>query len=293
MMPDGKPITVVIQQRFSCRTYLDMPIEMETREQLDRLLSSPHPVPFDTPTRFKLVAASKDDRNALRGLGTYGFIRGATGFLIGVVSQGDRNLEDFGYRMEEIVLFATALGLGTCWLGGTFTRSSFADRMGIQNGERMPAVASVGYVSDQRRLTDRVIRRQARGSTRLSWERLFFDGRFGAPLSREEAGAYAIALDMVRLGPSASNKQPWRILRDEASWHFYMQRTRGYRSRNHQLLHVDDMQRIDMGIAMSHFELTLKELGLGGRWIVDEPKIARPDDLTIYTTSWIEDRASR
>jgi nitroreductase len=289
----GKPTTEVIQQRFSCRTYLDMPIKEDTREQLDRFLSSPHRAPFGTPTRFKLIAASERDRDALRGLGTYGFIKGATGFLVGVVSQGDRSLEDFGYRMEEIILFATALGLGTCWLGGTFTRSRFADKMGIQSGEGMPAVASVGYISDQRRLMDRVIRRQARGSTRLSWEWLFFDEQFGAPLSREAAGAYAIALDMVRLGPSASNKQPWRILRGEATWHFYVQRTRGYRRTNEQLFHVDDMQRIDMGIAMSHFELTLKELGLGGRWIVDEPKIARPDDLTAYTASWIEDRASR
>jgi len=35
------------------------------------------------------------------------------------------NLENFGYRMELIVLHATDLELGTCWLGGTFFTQQF------------------------------------------------------------------------------------------------------------------------------------------------------------------------
>jgi nitroreductase len=284
----GKPITAIVEQRFSCRTYLDTPIEPPTREQLEQFVRSPGTGPFGTPARFRLVAATDDDSSALRGLGTYGFIRGATGFIAGVVSEGDRNLEDFGYRLEEIILFATALGLGTCWLGGTFNRSRFAAVMGIRDGELLPAVAAVGHISDRRSLRDRLIRRQAAGATRFSWEQLFFDRQFGAPLSPEAAGAYAVPLEMVRLGPSASNKQPWRIIKEGTGWHFYVQRTRAYRERN-SLLQVADMQRIDIGIVMSHFELAAKELGLDGRWTIAEPEIARPDDLTEYSASWMAD----
>ena len=46
------------------------------------------------------------------------------------------------------------------------------------------------------------------------------------------------------------------------------------------------MQRVDMGIAMSHFELTANELGLKGTWVIQEPKIEKPDRLTEYTVSW-------
>jgi nitroreductase len=286
-MLHGQPITQIIEQRFSCRTYRDVPIETRTREQLEQFLSAPASGPFATPLRFKLLAATATDASALRGLGTYGFIRGATGFIVGAVSEGDRNLEDFGHRMEEIILFATALGLGTCWLGGTFTKSAFADRMGVHDGEVLPAVAATGYISNQRGLVDRLIRRQAEGTTRRPWEQLFSDRRFAAPLSREAAGAYAVPLEMVRLGPSASNKQPWRIIQDGPAWHFYVQRTPGYRDRNRQLFQVADMQRIDMGIAMSHFELTTRELGLDGQWILDEPNIEKPDTLTEYTASWV------
>jgi hypothetical protein len=287
-MLHGKPIAEIIEQRFSCRTYLDTPIEAEIREQLEQFLSSPDSGPFATPTRFKLVAATAGDMGALRGLGTYGFIKGATGFILGAVSEGPRNLEDFGYRMEEDILFATALGLGTCWLGGTFTKSGFAGKMELHDGEVMPAVTSAGYISRRRGFMDRMVRRSAGAHNRLPWASLFYDGCFGVPLSRDVAGAYAKPLEMVRLGPSASNKQPWRIVRDGNAWHFYLQRTPGYLQGLGGRFVVADLQRVDMGIALCHFELTAKELGLGGQWFLDEPNIEKPDQLTEYTASWIE-----
>ena len=120
----------------------------------------------------------------------------------------------------------------------------------------------------------------------LAWERLFFDGAFGVPLKRNAAGAFATVLEMVRIGPSASNKQPWRIVRVGEMWHLYLQRTPGYAKRNQVLLGIADMQRIDMGITMCHFTLTAEELGLCGKWMVQEPAIEKPDALTEYIASW-------
>jgi hypothetical protein len=48
------------------------------------------------------------------------------------------------------------------------------------------------------------------------------------------------------------------------------------------------MQRLDMGIAMCHFEQTARELGLEGRWVVDQPEIGELDELTEYTASWVD-----
>lgn len=284
-----KPVRELVQERFSCRTYLDILIEEEKRQKLEEVCTSVNAGPFGTPTRFKLVAATEGDAAALKGLGTYGIIRGAAGFVLGALGDGDRSLEDFGYLMEQIVLFATDLGLGTCWLGGTFTKSKFATRMGLRNGEMMPAVVSVGYISDKRSLIDRLIREGAGSKARHSWEHLFFDRPSGASLSREAAGAYALALDMVRLGPSASNKQPWRIVKNGNIWRFFLQRTPGYRERNRQFLRLADMQRIDMGIAMCHFELTVSESDLKGHWTVEESLIGEPRGGTEYIASWVED----
>ena len=50
---------------------------------------------------------------------------------------------------------------------------------------------------------------------------------------------------------------------------------------------VRGLQRVDLGIAMCHFELTARELGFAGRWAVQDPDIAKPDDRTEYIVSWI------
>lgn len=101
-------------------------------------------------------------------------------------------------------------------------------------------------------------------------------------------GDYAIPLEMARLAPSASNKQPWRVVKDGSRWHFYLQRTSGYQERRLvKFSTVADLQRIDMGIAMCHFDLSARELGLQGHWKVDEPKIDKPDELTDYIASWL------
>jgi hypothetical protein len=93
----------------------------------------------------------------------------------------------------------------------------------------------------------------------------------------------------VRWAPSASNKQPWRIVRNENAFHFYLSRTKGYGKGSllFSLLRIVDLQRVDLGIAMCHFELTARELGFAGRWAVQDPDIAKPDDRTEYIVSWI------
>ena len=57
-------------------------------------------------------------QNAVK-LGTYGFIKGAYSFIASSTVREEFALESLGYQMEKIVLKATELGLGTCWLGGT------------------------------------------------------------------------------------------------------------------------------------------------------------------------------
>ncbi len=289
----NKPITEIIRQRFSCRTYLRReyslsPIAEDKRQRLQEAMASLRAGPLGTPLRFALVAATEQDTSSLRGLGTYGFIKGATGFIVGAMQSAGKDLEDYGYGMEQIVLLATDLELGTCWLGGFFTRSSFANKIMATRDERVPAVTAVGEIANPEQARDTLLRRRIGADRRLPWEKLFFQGAFGVPLTPDGAGAYATPLDMVRLGPSASNRQPWRIVQQGNAWHFYLQRTQGYPGGlATRLLRIADLQRVDMGIAMCHFELTARALGLSGSWVVQEPAIARPDALTEYTVSWV------
>ena len=282
------PITEIIRQRFSCRSYLDAPLDESKREQIQRFIDTLTAGPFGSHPRFLLVAASEQDNAALRGLGTYGFIRGANAFIIGAGKPEGKWLEDFGYLMETIILYLTSLGLGTCWLGGSFTRSAFARRISLKDDEHIPTVTALGEIAGGDSSRRGLIRRFAKGERRLPWEKLFFDQDFDHPMSESEAGSDNLALEMVRLAPSASNKQPWRVVRDGKNFHFYLQRTPGYReSMLKRVLGIFDLQRVDMGIALCHFGLSMKELGDQGDWVVKEPTIKKPDELMEYTASWV------
>jgi hypothetical protein len=285
-----KPIIEIIPERFSCRTYLEKPIPPANLTYLEEFLST-HPTgPFGSQPRFKLIAASQQDFKSLRGLGTYGFIRSATAFLAGASLVESQSLEDYGFLMEQFILAATSQGLGTCWLGGSFTRSTFGRKLNIQKGEEIPAVTAIGIMADPEKARDGFIRHQAGSHHRRAWERLFSDGKFGTPLSNSAAGKYAIPLEMVRLGPSASNKQPWQIVRSGLDWHFYLRRTEGYRGGIiNKALKISDIQRLDIGIAMCHFELTARELGLKGKWVLKEPEIEKPISLIEYSVTWSEE----
>ena len=69
----------------------------------------------------------------------------------------------------------------------------------------------------------------------------------------------------------------------------YLQRSPGYRKRRTVKLFANsDLQRVDMGIAMSHFELTARQLGLNGGWEVNPPQDAALKGLAEYTVSWVD-----
>jgi len=285
----NRPVTEIIQQRFSCRTYQDSPIKEDKREKLSEFMTSLSTGPFGTSARFYLAAVTQEERSALRGLGTYGFIKGATGFIIGAIRSSKKDFEDFGYLMECIILFATSLELGTCWLGGSFTRGSFTRRINLRDGEQLPAVAAVGQVSDPERARRGFIRQYINADQRYSWRRMFWKGRFKDPLTPEEAGDFETPLEMVRLGPSASNRQPWQVVKEGGALHFYLHRTSVHRQRwLSRILNQSDLQRVDLGIAMCHFDLTAREFGLKGGWVVKDPAIEGQGDMDEYTASWVK-----
>ncbi|MFZ2632204.1 MAG: nitroreductase family protein [Desulfosalsimonadaceae bacterium] len=287
-MANQTRVTETIKKRNSCRTYSQTPIDKDQEASLKTFLSENKTGPFGASSRFRLITGTAEDQNDLKDLGSYGVIKNVAGFIIGAVKDGPNNLEDFGYAMEKNILFATRMGLGTCWLGGTFTKSTFADKIGLRSDESIPAVAATGHIAPQKSLLEKTMRWGAGADKRKPWQTLFFKNTFDQPLSPGESGEWNTPLEMVRLGPSASNQQPWRIVKhaDKNTFHFYLQRTKRYQTRNRILFGMADLQRVDMGIAMCHFEMTAAGLGLAGKWRFEEPDIGHLPEQTGYVASW-------
>ena len=141
-VPFDTAVAELIGRRCSWRTYDGRPLADEDKHLLQAFINNLEPPPFSNRIRMALA----DEPAGKAGVkGTYGIIRGASTFLVGVAPQGPQALEDFGYVFETVLLRATDLGLGTCWMGGTFSRTMFGDRIGLGSGEIVPAISPVGY----------------------------------------------------------------------------------------------------------------------------------------------------
>jgi len=272
-----------IKKRFSCRTYKYGPMKESDQQKLRDFLLLNVQGPFGNKVRFELIDLAGKEQDEIKTLGAYGFIKGASMFIVGAVAKGDRAMEDYGYCMEKNILVATHLGLGTCWLGGTFKRSASASRINKRDDEVVPAITPVGYPNNRKSIVDRTIRFFAKSNSRKVWEELFFCGDTRSPLARNIAGAYALPLECVRIGPSASNRQPWRVVKekDHDVFHFCISRTPGYAERYPGV----SLQDVDMGIAMCHFEVALQEMNQKGSW--RNVQFAPPQRGLEYMVSWI------
>ncbi|MFH1131389.1 MAG: nitroreductase family protein [Pseudomonadota bacterium] len=277
------PVVELIRKRVSWRSFVHEPISAEKRDAYLAALERVPVGPYGNKVRLRLIENVDLGPKSVKKLGTYGVIKGATQFVAGAIGRAQRNMEDFGYSFEWAVLAATDLGLGTCWLGASFKRTVFEETLEVQADEIVPAVSPIGVPLEKRSIVDTVLRSAAGSKNRKSWSELFFLENFGEPLPEQIAGPYATALEMVRLAPSASNRQPWRIIFDPkaSQFHFVLERTSGYRH-----LTKFDLQRIDMGIAMCHFKISVRELGMRGEWEKDERSLVRLPARTEHIITW-------
>lgn len=271
----------LILRRRSCRNYGQSMLESEKRMALQEVWNTFEKPFWGNTPRFDFVDTGPPGQGRMAG--TYGMIKGAGAFLVGAVKRGPGDMEDFGYLFEKIILCATDLNLATCWIGLTVARGPMATRIDLLPDETIPAVAALGYPAKRRSVVETLTRSSLRASKRKPWKTMFFDGSWDSPLEKSVAGAYAMPLEMVRRAPSSTNKQPWRIVRDDGAFHFYLQRSPGYQ----MMTSAADLQRIDMGIAMSHFELTAREAGLDGHWTeIDHGQAEYRPKRAEYVVSW-------
>lgn len=275
-MENKKTYEELIRLRRSCRTFGEQAVPGEIMQKLDAYLDQSTMEAKKIPARFVRI----DAMEAGGKVGSYGMISGVKDYIVGIADKNVLHIEDFGYAFEKIILFATGLGLGTCWLVGGQNKA-FEEKLNLSRNEVLAVVSPVGYAR-QPGFKEGLVRMVVRANKRKPWERLFFREMRGVPLSPEEAGAFALPLEMVRLAPSAANKQPWRVIVDGQNLHFCIERSSGYAG-----LPID-VSRNDVGIAMCHFELTAQENGLKGRF--EEVAGVKTDGLE-YVRTWREPQA--
>ncbi len=271
------PIEETIKKRVSTRTYESKKLSVYDREQLMKEISQ-LTNPFGENIRVHLI--EKDAVSNGEKLGTYGVIKGASTFLGVTTDKTEFALVAAGYQFENLVLIATNMGLSTVWLAATFSREQFEKAMNIQKDELFPAISPIGYATGKRSLTESLMRKTMKSDKRKLWEEIFFQDSFGNPLSRKDANEYTNPLEMLRLAPSATNAQPWRVVKKQDFYHFF-ETHKSNASEDDKMI-----KKVDVGIALSHFHQTALENGLKGNFEkLENIKIDIPEN-TNYIISW-------
>jgi nitroreductase len=273
-----------IEVRVSTRTYREEPLLPADLERITSYLNDPANLvgPFGNRFQFELVIETEIQES--QKIGTYGFIQNAQGYILGASRVDPEGLFDYAFIFEDIVLHLTELGIGTCWLGGRFRKQHAMSHLSLGEGEVIPAITPVGYPNERPRLRDQVLKTILRARKRKPADQLFFYETFEQPLG-DRAGEFQRALHYVRVGPSAQNKQPWRLVfsKDLSRVHFYIV----FALDDHPL-YMCPPEYLDIGIAYNHFKAGLDEAGITGRLVREEPPIEKPD-RSAYITSWHRD----
>jgi len=271
------PIEETIKNRVSVRNYDPKRLSKNDKEKLMNEISQ-LTNPFGENVRIHFI--EKDTVSNGAKLGTYGVIKGANTFLGVSADKSEFGLVAAGYQFENLVLIATNMGLATVWLAATFSRAQFEKVMDIQEDELFPAISPIGYATGKRSITESLMRKTMKSDKRKSWDEIFFQDSFENPLSKKEANEYASPLEMLRLAPSATNAQPWRVVKKQGSYHFF-ETHKSNASEDEKMI-----KKVDLGIALSHFHQTILEHGLAGCFEKrNDIKIDIPEN-TNYIISW-------
>lgn len=260
-------LSEIIRQRRSVRTFDGRPLSAEDRSALEAYTAT-LVNPFSVPVTFRLLDVKE------HGLSSP-VIVGAETYLAAKVERVPRFEIAYGHSFEKACLYALSRGLGTVMLAASLNRAAFERAMEVKEGEVMPVASPVGYPADKMSIREILMRKGLKADDRKPFDRLFFEGGFDHPLSQDNS--FAKALEMARWAPSATNGQPWRAVVDGDSVHFYETRTMKDSP-------VGDIQKVDMGIALAHFDVTLEEAGVAGAYSFADPGIPAPEHTHYIAT---------
>ena len=183
--------------------------------------------------------------------------------------------------LEKTMKPAIIAHRGWCGKYPENTLIAFEKAMELKDNEFMPCMSPLGHPAARRSMRESLMRKGVKADSRIPYNELFFEGTYGTPLSEAKYLEMKDCLEAVRWAPSAVNKQPWRLVFDGDSVHFFEHRDRGYKLANGM-----DLQKVDLGISICHFDLALDEKSSGHEIVIDDPGLDLPE-YTEYICTFI------
>jgi len=241
--PGGTDMTEweAIKKRISCRSYEDRMIDADTLENLRRYIRM---LNASSGLHFQLFASEEKGRPAIR-LAASMFSGPVYAYAALVGGEDPLSAEKTGYSGESLVLYATKLGLGTCWVAGTYDAGSIAPE--LPEGEKVWSVITLGYAAEKTPMKQKMIRAAIRRRDRRKEQFLESETAFDDLPAWVQRG-----IEAILLGPSAVNQQPVNIVYRDGSVSARLWKT------------GSGLEYVDLGIAKKQFQAAALEAGVDG-----------------------------
>jgi nitroreductase len=209
-----------IFKRKSVRNYEGGPLDAGTMSGIEAFLKTLRSMDPDIRTEIRIIENSK-----VRGL----FKVDAPHFLAFFSEVKEGHLTNAGFMLQQVDLFLSSTGIGSCWQGGPKPVKGVVGPSGLEFTIAM------------------AFGRPAEGLQRRSVSE-FKREPMAKITSMQRTDAY---LEAARLAPSAMNNQPWYFLRNDGTIDAFSSRS----------FLLDKMNHISLGIALCHVWLAAQHEG--------------------------------
>ncbi len=237
---EPKELYPFIFKRKSIRQYEQKPIDPIFLERLAGFMKSVHPLYSQIKMEMKVVFPKEVQRNFMAKPGHY---------ILFFSETSDGYLENAGFMLQQVDLFLSASGFGSCWQMIARPHSSARTDSSLQ----YIILLAIGIPKE-------TLYREALSE---------FDRK---PLDQISTVADSPALlEAARLAPSGTNNQPWFFTGANGLIHAH-----SIKSGSLKALIVGKMNRISVGIALCHIWLAALNQGKHVEVISDPDAQAHP-----------------
>lgn len=288
VLPAHRDTVAALLARRSVRRYAPVPVAPATLAAIRAAVPGVRPLSADGAFACAVESIPGSSRRLAAALGSYAAIISARQYLAARLSRPAgasgwhpefHPLIEFGFRVEQLVIRLTRLGLGSCWVGTLQHEDRARALVGAGPAERVPAVVMFGQPARAAgaRLVNRALRAVVGAPRRLAFDRFAFQDRYGTPLEPEPDVRFL--LDCLRHAPSAGNARPWRVILRDRELLLCVDESAGY----YRLMKLArwGYPWLDAGIGLAHLTIALTALGRPADWqgVADTPDLRAALDL--------------
>ena len=214
-----------IYARKSIRKFQMTPLENEQMERINQFIQNVQPLFANLSYQMNIVTLPRE----VKGY----FIAKAPYYLIFSGERSEDAYKNAGYMLEQVVLYLTAKGIGTCYQGCAKI-SNYSTSM-----EPLMIVAFGKPKNEWNR--ERMESKRMSVNELTTWE-------------TDRTDSLKLILDAASRSPSSFNSQPWRFIAEKSEIHIFQKKNRSF------LATMQKMNTVDIGICIEHMMVAAEEL---------------------------------